>query len=321
MKAAEGPSFAQKVRDELIGVIGASKARKIQELLSVWSFLGEIRAEDGAAEVRTENGALSRKVFTLLKKAFNISVDISTLQGTQRGKTVYGIRVREPAQVRRLADSFSVAEKQTDPESAGAYLRGAFLAAGTLSDPERYYRLEFLCRTGEQAGQLLERLRLFGLTPKTAKRGALTVVYLQEAEQVSEALGRMEASLAVLELENIRIFREMRGSITRKVNCETSNLQKTVTASAKQVRDIAFLREQGALAGLPDGLREAASLREARPDASLAELGTLFRPPIGRSGVNHRLRALCAMADALRKELMKKQEGGANDQKTGPDPL
>ena len=141
-----------------------------------------------------------------------------------------------------------------------------------------------------------------GVEAKIVLRKKYFVVYIKEGSQIVDILNVMEAPVALMELENIRILKEMRGSVNRQVNCETANINKTVSAAVKQMEDIIYIRDTAGFDSLPDNLREIAELRLARPEATLKELGEALDPPVGKSGVNHRLRKLGNMAERLRQE-------------------
>ena len=181
-----------------------------------------------------------------------------------------------------------------------AFIRGAFLAAGSISDPERFYHFEIACTTEGKAVQLQGLIRSFGLDARIIQRKRYYVVYIKEGSQIVDILNVMEATVSLMELENIRILKEMRGSVNRQVNCETANIHKTVSAAVRQAEDIMLIRDRTGFEGLPDNLRQIAQLRLARPEATLKELGEALDPPVGKSGVNHRLRKLSNMAEKLR---------------------
>lgn len=141
-----------------------------------------------------------------------------------------------------------------------------------------------------------------GIEARIVLRKKYFVVYIKEGSQIVDILNVMEAPVALMELENIRILKEMRGSVNRQVNCETANINKTVSAAVKQMEDIIYIRDTAGFDSLPDNLREIAELRLARPEATLKELGEALDPPVGKSGVNHRLRKLGNMAERLRQE-------------------
>ena len=142
----------------------------------------------------------------------------------------------------------------------------------------------------------------FGLDAKIVQRKKYYVVYIKEGSQIVDILNVMEAPVALMELENIRILKEMRGSVNRQVNCETANINKTVSAAVKQMKDITFIRDKIGFDKLPENLSEIAQLRLLKPEATLKELGEALDPPVGKSGVNHRLRKLGEMAQKLREQ-------------------
>ena len=174
------------------------------------------------------------------------------------------------------------------------------MAAGSVSDPERFYHFEIACGSEAKAVQLQGLIRSFDLDARIVKRKKYYVVYIKEGSQIVDILNVMEAPVSLMELENIRILKEMRGSVNRQVNCETANIAKTVNAAARQVEDIEYLRDHYGFENLPEGLREMAEVRLENPDAPLKELGEYFTPAIGKSGVNHRLRKLGELAEKVR---------------------
>ena len=152
----------------------------------------------------------------------------------------------------------------------------------------------------ERAAQLQQLIRSFGPDAKIVERKNHYIVYIKEGAQIVDMLNIMEAHISLMNLENIRIVREMRNDVNRKVNCEAANINKTVNAAVRQMEDIHYLETVGSLDSLPEGLAEIAGLRLAHPDASLKELGEMLTPPVGKSGVNHRLRKISQLADKLR---------------------
>lgn len=192
------------------------------------------------------------------------------------------------------------AKKRHSKDERRLFLRDVFLRSGSVSDPEKSYHFEIVCATKPEAERILTAIRDFGLDAKTVERKGHTVVYLKEAEQIADMLKILGASKSLLSYENVRIVKEMRNSVNRQVNCETANLGKTIGAAVRQVSDIRFIEERQGLSSLPENLREMAEIRLLHPEASLPELGTYFTPPIGKSGVNHRLRKISEIAEDLR---------------------
>jgi DNA-binding protein WhiA len=183
-----------------------------------------------------------------------------------------------------------------------AFIRGAFLAAGSISDPEKTYHFEIVTVAKPKAKQLQDIINSFDIDAKIVIRKRYFVVYVKEGSQIVDLLNIMEAHVSLMNLENVRILKEMRNSINRKVNCETANIGKTVMAASKQMDDIKYIRDTIGLSDLTEGLEDVARLRIEHPEASLKELGALLNPPIGKSGVNHRLRKLSIIADNLREQ-------------------
>lgn len=173
-----------------------------------------------------------------------------------------------------------------------AFIRGIFLGSGSVNNPENKYHLEIILSSLENAKIVKEILEKVQIHMKEMQRKNGYSLYLKEGEEISKFLALIGANAAVLKFEEIRVLREMKNNINRKVNCETANLSKTIHAAVKQVEAIKKLQKQGTFENLPDSLKEIAILRLENPDASLVELGKMLKNPIGKSGVNHRLKQL-----------------------------
>ena len=171
-----------------------------------------------------------------------------------------------------------------------------------MSDPSKSYHFEIVCSSMPMAEQIRDLMCGFSMDAKIVQRKKTYVVYLKEGSQIVDILNIMEAHVSLMALENVRILKEMRNSVNRKVNCETANINKTVSAAVKQVEDITYLRDTIGFDKMPEGLVEAALARLANPDATLKELGAMLIPPVGKSGINHRLRKLSELADKVRRE-------------------
>ena len=194
---------------------------------------------------------------------------------------------------------FTLLSKRSKMSTKGL-IRDAFLRSGSISDPEKFYHLEIVFTSEEEAKAIQKMLEDFKLDGKIAMRKGHYVVYLKEGAQIADMLRIMEAPLALMEFENIRIVKEMRNSINRQVNCEAANLGKTISAAVKQVEDIKFICSKVGLENIPEGLAETAKKRLEYPEATLKELGEFMDPPLGKSGVNHRLKKLSELAEDLR---------------------
>lgn len=312
-------SFSAEVKEELFKSISISRHCQLAELAAILAFFG--RQESAGTEekrlcLQTENEAVIRKVFTLLKKTFNIDTDIAlekTLEEYKDHTYVTLLRggelVDKVLQAVKMYDEEGIRNAQMNGADAlllksacckRAFLRGTFLCAGSMSDPEKSYHLEFVCSYEEQALHLQALIQSFQVDAKIVIRKKYYVVYLKEGAGIADLLNIMEAHVSLMNFENYRIIKEMRNSINRKVNCETANITKTVNASSKQIEDILLVRDRYGFQNLPDNIREAAQIRLEYPDATLKELGQILEPPVGKSGMNHRLRKLSELADRLR---------------------
>lgn len=276
-------SFSSEVKEELARQHSKARHCQVAELAAMIMQEGRICVNPYALSFDSENPILNEKYALLLKRAFDI--DMLTELESQDCK-----RIVEAIQGLYL-------EKTCCKR---AFIRGAFLASGSMSDPNKAYHFEIVCRTPEQAGRLQELMREFETEPKVVERKNYYVVYLKEGAQIVDMLNVMEAYVSLMNLENVRIIKEMRNTVNRKVNCETANISKTVNAAVKQIADIELIRDTEGLDSLPMSLREMAQVRLEHPEAPLKDLGTYMDPPVGKSGINHRLRKLAAMADAIR---------------------
>lgn len=314
-------SFSSDVKDELSRQIPAARHCQIAETAAIISLCGRIliSSEDRyCIKIHTENIAVARKYFTLLKKTFQINTEVSIRQNSylKKGRT-YTVTIREHEDAMRVLNATRlIDEHQEIGENLSvvgnlvvqqmcckrAFIRGAFLATGSISDPEKSYHFEIVCATMEKAGQLQEIVAAFGIDAKIIQRKKYFVLYIKEGSQIVDILNVMEAHIALMNLENVRILKEMRNSVNRKVNCETANINKTVSAAVKQLEDITYIRDTTGFGILPEGLEEIALKRLEQPEATLKELGAMLNPPVGKSGVNHRLRKLSQIAENIREQ-------------------
>ncbi len=282
-------SFSSDVKEELSEVIPKARHCRLAEVSAIMHFAGNIGADsDGNVCIGFKGlgSSLIKKGFTLLEITFNIG--------------------KSPKQSDEGFISF--AECMGDLNGAvdevllkntccrRAFLRGVFLSAGSVSDPDKGYHLEFVCDNDHKADQIVRVCSDFDISARKTIRRDETVVYVKEGEMIGELLNVMGAANSYMEFENRRIYRDVSNTVNRRVNCETSNIRKTVTAAARQLEDIRFLEERGLLKDLPEPLREAAYGRLENPDVTLSELGAMMDPPVGKSGINHRLARLSKLA-------------------------
>ena len=310
-------SFSGMVKEELERRVDSARHCNMAELAAILCACGSVhRDENGKKYIRitTENECVLRKCFTLLKKTYNIIAENAGCSETgSRGKgfrvnisgeesvesVLYGTRIQE------LPDGMLYLEEQSllikRDCCRRAFIRGAFMSSGSISDPRKSYHFEIVCADEQKADQIQTMIRSFDIDAKTVLRKKSHVVYVKEGAQIVDMLAVMGASVALMDLENIRILKEISNSVNRKVNCETANISKTVSAAVKQMDDIRLIQEKIGFQSLAEGLAETARLRIEYPEASLKELGSMLNPRVGKSGMNHRLRRLGRIADGLRK--------------------
>lgn len=311
-------SFSQEVKDELEKQIGQARHCRIAEIAVMLLTYGKVSTTKIGKKrliLSTEHETIVRKYFTLLKKTFNIENGVlKTAFSTEcAGRMFEGILEDEELietvlkAVKMWDEEHQTMQKQTDISDVllksacckRAYLRGCFLCTGSMSDPQKGYHLEYLCSNEDMANQLLAVIADFDVEAKMVRRKKYYVVYVKEGASIVELLNVMEAHISLMNLENTRILKEIGNHTNRKVNCETANLIKAVNAANKQIEEIQRIKDIKGLESLPLPLREIAEVRLQYPDATLGELGKYLNPPIGKSGVNHRLRKLGEIAEKL----------------------
>jgi conserved hypothetical protein len=262
-----------------------------------------------ALDIQTENAAIARRIYTLLKTYYQPTVEILVRKKMRLKKNnVYIVRILED--VKEILDDLHIWEQgdhRISPELVRktcckkAYLRGAFLAGGSVNNPETSsYHLEIFSLYKDHCEDLCRLVNEFHLNSRMLERKKGCIVYLKEAEKISDFLNVIGAHNALLRFEDVRIVRDMRNSVNRLVNCETANLNKTIGAAFRQVENIKLIDEKIGLDALPEKLREIAYLRLENQDVTLKELGELVPGGITKSGINHRLRKLDEIAEKLR---------------------
>lgn len=313
-------SFSVQVKEELAGVFTSARHCQLAELAAIISMCGNIfTTAEGQHYIRvnSENRNVTIKCQSIIKKLFSYEPEASVRYNSDTKNRSYAMAVMDYDIALKILLSTKIMDTDGSINNdlalvstlgisnmccKRAYLRGAFFAAGSISDPEKYYHLEIVASGPEKATQVMDTMKIFDLDARMVERRRYYVVYLKEGAQIVDMLNVMGAHKSLLELENLRALKEMRNSINRQVNCETANLGKTVNAALKQIEDIRFYDEKVGLSNLSEGLLEVARLRLKYPDMSLKNLGEMLTPPVGKSGVNHRLRKISQLADELRQK-------------------
>ncbi|WDF81966.1 DNA-binding protein WhiA [Lacticaseibacillus pabuli] len=310
-------SFASQVKKELtqLEVHPEHAKAELSALIRMNGTLTITNHQLGL-DVQTENPAIARRLYSLIKQLYAQEASLIVRRKMKLKKNnQYIVRLRNDVQ--KMLTDLEILDEMglgintsvspnilSEPQRMRSYLRGAFLAGGSINNPETSrYHLEIYSLYEDHNEGILQMMNHFELNARTTPRRSGFIVYLKEAEKISDFLNIVGATNAMLKFEDIRIMRDMRNSVNRLVNSETANMSRTVDAAQKQIESINYLANHGGLDKLPERLREMAETRVNNPDVSLTELGQIVPGgPISKSGVNHRLRKINEMALKARGE-------------------
>lgn len=312
-------SFSSATKNELSRIPIVDDCCAMAELAALVRMNATIkisRNDNVVLKFTTENAAIARRIFSLIKHIYNTSLEVVVRRNTQLKKNNdYVVVVNEGDIPRRILEdvgfidedhsyfnpNYSIPKEIVEKRCCKrSYIRGAFIGGGSISNPEKTYHLEFVTGSEEHAEDLSRLINTFGLKSKVILRKENYVVYIKEGEQIVDLLNIIGAHQALLKLEDIRVFKNVRNNINRIINCETANLSKTIDASMKQIENIKIIEDTIGLENLPQNLREIAELRLQHREASLKELGMMLNPPVSKSGVNHRFRKIEKIAEDLK---------------------
>lgn len=315
-------SFSTTTKEELARIETHKKCCELAEVASLIRMDGTLQISTNqhySLNVTTENASVARKIYNLAKGRLKLPADIVVRRKLRLKKNnsylvkIYpkgiedlqklGLLNKEGDILAGIAKS--LIKKRCDQK---AYLRGAFLAGGSISNPEGNYHLEIITNDAVLASEISDIMKRFGLNAKVSTRKNFHVVYLKESEHIFEFLALIGAHQALFEFENIRILKGMRNQVNRIVNCETANLNKTVDAAVRQMENIRRIEQTIGLKALPENLQDIARLRLEFPDSSLKELGEMLSPKVGKSGVNHRLRKIDEIAEKIEETIKHKRK-------------
>lgn len=309
-------TFSLDTKNELSKLELNDKCCQLVELAALVRMNGTISIGSNKLNLKftTENASIARRIFSIIKTFYETEVEVMVRRNRQLKKNNnYLIVINQGDISRKILEDVGVV-KNDDPIiqhynipkelikkrcCKRSYIRGAFLGGGSISNPEKAYHLEFVTNNENFAEDLSEIINDFNLKSKIINRKENYVVYLKEAEQISDILNIIGAHQALLKFEDVRVLKDVRNNINRIVNCETANLTKTIDASMRQIEQIEIINNQIGLNRLPNNLRVVAEIRLKNPDATLKEIGEMLDPPIGKSGVNHRFRKIEDIAKDL----------------------
>lgn len=283
-------SFSYDVKEELSGL----KNFKNKELLEA-EFLGYILTGNAVLAVEkvcyiTENEYNIERLFKIL-----FALDIA-YEPEIKGKFFEAV-----IDSKVVSERFLKFANVTDDNIKKSIIKGAFLGAGSVTDPEKNYHLEINFGDKKNAEFILNLCKSYNIEFKILEVNSKYILYIKEGEQISKFLACIGANKAVLKFEDIRIFKEMKNNVNRAVNMETANLNKTIDAAILQIEDIQLIKEKNKFDDMPEELKEVAILRVENPEASLKEIGESLNNPLSKSGVNHRLKKIHEIAEELRK--------------------
>ncbi|NIK79937.1 hypothetical protein FHS15_005111 [Paenibacillus castaneae] len=306
-------SFAAQTKKELT-LIEADSCCERAELSALIRMNGSVSVSSRKVvlDISTENAAIARRIYTLLKKHYEVHVELLVRKKMRLKKNnVYIVRI--PAGVQEILSELKIVSEGfmfnlgidkeiiRKPCCKRSYLRGAFLAGGSVNNPEgSSYHLEISSMYQEHCEALVDLANKFDLNARCIERKKGFIFYIKEGEKIIELLNIIGAHQALFKFEDVRIMRDMRNSVNRIVNCETANLNKTIGAAVRQIENIKLLQREVGLESLPDKLREVAEIRMLHPDMNLTEVGEMLKGKVSKSGVNHRLRKIDELAEKIR---------------------
>ncbi|MBO0477257.1 DNA-binding protein WhiA [Vagococcus sp. DIV0080] len=305
-------SFASDVKKELT-TLEVHKEHAKAELAALIRMNGAVTLVNRqfVLNVQTENAAIARRLFTLLKDHYGVNSELLVRRKMKLKKNnVYIVRLKQETQ--RVLEDLEIMDGYMfntrvsssimgNEQKMRSYLRGAFLAGGSVNNPETSrYHLEIYSMYEEQCQDLCDMLQFYGLNGRVAERRNGFITYLKGAEEIADFLVLVGATNAMLKFEDVRIVRDLRNSVNRLMNCENANMNKTADAAKKQIENIQLIDEKVGLDSLPEKLREVAEVRLENPEISLKELGEMLPSgPITKSGINHRIRKINEYAEKL----------------------
>lgn len=278
-------SFSSEVKQELSSINTYSKINLIEAELIGYLMSANIKEENEKIEFITENEFNIERIYKIL---FKLKIEY---EPETRRKT-FVAKINKP-------NLRNIEELETEEEKK-ALIRGTFLGSGSINEPTKKYHLEILLKDKDVAQYIQNILKSFNIKAKILEMN--NTIYIKEGEEISKFLAFIGAQKAVLKYEEIRVMREIRNNVNRQVNCETANLNKTISASVMQIEAINYLKKIKKYEELPTNLQEIAELRLEYPEMSLKDLGNLLENPLGKSGVNHRLKKIIEIADEAKKE-------------------
>ncbi|MDU5323407.1 MAG: DNA-binding protein WhiA [Peptoniphilus harei] len=308
-------SFSSEIKDEVAKIKVEDYKIILSELAGITPMCGILNFKNNkiSMEYITENAPVARRIFTFLRRSFGFDVEVKNVRSTQLKKNVFIIYISQDESCRLLLDElkyikgasvFMIDYAPTDliktSNEKKAYIRGAFMGSGSITDPKKGYHLEFVSENESNAYFLRDTINEFGLKSKVIMRKEKYIIYIKDSEQISDFLSLIGAYNSVLNYENVRVIKEMRNNVNRIVNCETANLNKTVKSSYDQVEDIKLIEREIGIENLDEDLKAIAKIRLENRSMSLNDIANSLEPKLSKSTVNYRFKKLRRIANKLR---------------------
>lgn len=308
-------SFSSQVKDEVAKIKVDDYEIILSELAGITPMCAVLNFKNKkiSMEYITENAPVARRIFTFLRRSFGFNVEVKNAKSAQLKKNLFIIYISQDESCRLLLDelkymkgasvfmiNYSPVDLIKNNRQKKAYIRGAFLGSGSVTNPEKSYHLEFVSENESNAYFLRDTINEFGFSSKIIRRKEKHIIYIKDSEQISDFLSLIGAYNSVLKYENIRVIKEMRNNVNRIVNCETANLNKIVKSSYNQVEDIKLIDREIGIESLDEDLRDIATLRLHNRSMSLNDIANSLEPKISKSTVNYRFKKLRKIANELR---------------------
>ena len=286
-------SFSSEIKESLSKISNLANKEIVKYELIGYLISNNTVQKNGKITYKTENEYNINRFSKLLS---NIGITNYKIEIKGNNYIINCPKIESVEELRYTSEDIDYVAEVQKEELLKAIIRGTFLGGGSVNNPESKYHLEIILSTASNADKVISILSGFTITAKKLERKNGYGVYIKDGEEISKLLALIGANSGVLKFEEIRVLRDMKNNINRKVNCETANLNKTVNAAVKQIEAIKTLQKTKEFDKLPESLKEVARIRLENPDASLQELGQMLSEPIGKSGVNHRLNKIIETA-------------------------
>ncbi len=318
-------SFSSEVKTELSKNISNARHCQIAELAGMMSMSADVWYKDGKFFrlcITTEKSIIAKTFASLIKRLFNINPECMVKRTGENSRS-YRMIIDDAGQIEKIFITLKLSADEATLKQPGiikikcqdmnidrlvvqqqcckrAFLRGVFMTSGSVNDPLKGYHLEIVCDNNDRADFIENVMSDLDIDSKVISRKKYSVCYIKDGTMIVDMLNIMGAHISLMNMENVRILKDISNNVNRRVNCETANINKTVSAAVRQIQDINYVIEKKGISYFPENLRELAEARLEEPEASLKELGEKMNPPLGKSGVNHRLKKISDMAEDLR---------------------